>query len=469
MRLSPLTLLPLVTLFGLGLAASDARAGDCTYEVKAGDTLSAIAVRNGTTQSELQSLNPALAKDPDKLRLGQELKVCSGDAGKKADTSSRAKGTRKCGRGGHVVEHEVASGDNLAKIAARHDVTEQSILDRNASLKKNPDMLRVGQTVEVCADERAKAAKKSKLCDNRTPIFWHEVIPGEHLGQVAGRYGVSRGDLVKWNSKLRSNPDLLSVGTKLRVCPEIAPRERSKITYTVAPGDTFGEIALEYGLTRRELQGYQRGKLTDTSSLRDGKTLAVWVDGSVVPGFGGIDDDKGTLSGGVQMPAGKHYHLKWEAAAWGTASTIRALQSAVADYKRRMPGGPKVHIGDISKRAGGKFPPHLSHQHGRDVDIGFVLEGKYANEPRFRNASKSNLDVARTWRLVKAIVDTGKVRYIFMDYRVQELLYEYAKDRGASENLLDELFQYPRGRGRTHGMIRHWKGHRNHFHVRFRD
>jgi hypothetical protein len=55
-----------------------------------------------------------------------------------------------------------------------------------------------------------------------------------------------------------------------------------------------------------------------------------------------------------------------------------------------------------------------------------------------------------------------------MDYRIQKLLYEYAEKKGVNEDTLDELFQYPRGRGRTHGLIRHWRGHSNHFHVRFR-
>jgi hypothetical protein len=37
-----------------------------------------------------------------------------------------------------------------------------------------------------------------------------------------------------------------------------------------------------------------------------------------------------------------------------------------------------------------------------------------------------------------------------------------------SQDDLDELFQYPRGKNRTRGIIRHSKGHVNHFHVRFR-
>lgn len=445
----------------------------CEYEVVSGDLLGRIANKFKLSQAELLGENPDLAKNPDRLRVGQTLDVCvDAKAKSKASKSSKkdksAPKGKRCGRGGRTVDHEIGKGDTLGKIASRYGVTEKAVVSRNASLKKNPNLLVAGKTLEICADEQAAKRPKSKTCGYRTPIFEHKVVPGEHAGQIAGRYGVRRGDLSKWNSRLRANPDLLSVGQTVRVCPEIAPRERTKLEYTVASGDSFGEIAKRYGLTRRELQRYQRGKLEDTSKLAVGQTLIVWVDGSVVPGFGGIDDDKGVLKGGVQLPPGRSYHVKWTAAAWGTAKSVRAIQTAVAAYKRRMPGGPKVHIGDISKRAGGKFPPHVSHQHGRDVDIGYVLTGKLANETRFRSANKKNLDVARTWRLLKSFVDTGTVKYIFMDYKLQGLVYEYAKDKGVSEDTLDELFQYPRGRGRTHGMLRHWKGHVNHFHVRFR-
>ena len=86
---------------------------------------------------------------------------------------------------------------------------------------------------------------------------------------------------------------------------------------------------------------------------------------------------------------------------------------------------------------------------------------------KFINASSSNLDVARTWSLIDAFLDTDKVKYIFMDYSIQKLLYDEAKRQGVSRDTLDELFQYPRGKGRTRGIIRHWRRHVNHFHVRF--
>ena len=454
------------------VSAKDKPAKSCEIEVASGDTLSGIAAEHGVSERALIDGNPSLKKNPDLLRLGQKIDVCvaeepTDDGGSKSSPKKEKLG-KPCA-GGRLTAHTVESGETLGRIAQTYGVDESAITHYNRTLRDDPNKLQVGQEIDVCVAERGVgSAKKSKLCDFVTPLHTHTVVPGEHLGQIAGRYGVRKRDLVKLNSKLGKNPDLLSVGQSLRVCPVIAPRERTKISYTVQPGDNLGKIAETYGLTPRELERFQQGRLENPNALRDGQKLTVWVDGGVVDGFARIDTDKGSLKAGVQLPPGKHYVVKWEAGAWGTANSIRVIQSAVASYKRKMPGGPKVHIGDISRRGGGKFRPHLSHQHGRDVDIGYVLRGKYAHEERFRSASEDNLDVARTWTLIKAFVDSDEVTYIFMDYRIQKLLYEYAKDHGYNEDTLDELFQYPRGRGRTHGLIRHWKGHVNHFHVRFR-
>jgi LysM repeat protein len=304
--------------------------GDCSYTVGKGDTLSRIAVRHGVTEKDLIAANPALGKNPDMLSLGQVLDVCP-DEPEEPKPAKSSGATKKCGTGGHVVEHEVAGGDTLSKIAASYGVTESAIKGRNPAIAKDPDALRVGQTVEVCVADGL--AKKSKACNFETPLFRHVVVPGEHLGQVAGRYGVRKADLLKLNARLSKDPNKLTVGQTIAVCPEISPRERTRITYTVQDGDTFGEIAERYGLTRRELERYQQGKLTDASSLRDGQKLVVWVDGGIVEGFA-RETDKGSLKGGVQLPPGRHYHVKWEAAAWGTAGTIRDIHLPAQDAGR---------------------------------------------------------------------------------------------------------------------------------------
>ena len=201
---------------------------------------------------------------------------------------------------------------------------------------------------------------------------------------------------------------------------------------------------------------------TETVELRDGD---VYYPDLVEP-----DDFVGVLAQGLQLPQGLHYIVKRPDNAWGTPHTIRRIQDAVRSYHDKAgPGGPKIHIGDISRKGGGAFPPHLSHRHGRDVDVGFVLTGDEADETRFRSAGRHNLDVARSWALLDGFLASDAIHYIFVDYGLQKLFYEHAVAQGVSAERLDAVFQYPRGRHAPSGLLRHWRGHVNHFHVRFRE
>ena len=184
-----------------------------------------------------------------------------------------------------------------------------------------------------------------------------------------------------------------------------------------------------------------------------------------MPGYG-VKSEGGALARGVQLPPSSHYTIKHPSLSWGTSRTVALVQKAIARYRKRTRGAPRVHVGDLSKHGGGPLPPHVSHQTGRDVDIAYVLRGEAGKDKRFRRATKNNLDVRRSWALVKSFLDTGRVRYIFMDYYIQEMLYERARASGMRQDELEELFQYPRGKPRARGIIRASKGHDDHFHVR---
>lgn len=181
------------------------------------------------------------------------------------------------------------------------------------------------------------------------------------------------------------------------------------------------------------------------------------------------DDFVGVLTQGLQLPEGVHYVVKRPDHAYGTPRTIRAIQDSIRAYHQAVAGGPKIHVGDISKRGGGQFSPHLSHRNGRDVDVGYVLLGEEADEVRFRQAGAQNLDLGRSWALLQGFLGAGEAHYVFLDYGLQGLLYQQAVREGVGPERLAEVFQYPRGRGAPHGIVRHWRGHGNHFHVRFRE
>lgn len=483
----------LIAGFLVGLASpfawpSISSAGPCPdggerieHEVKSGQTLSGIAAKHGVSQRSIERANPGL--DPNKIRVGQTIDVClpaasddasNDDAPKPSEPATNKSKSitsdgRSCGGSKTGKVHVVGKGDTLSGIAADYGVTASTLKTHNRKLKNDPNALAIGDEVLVCMDSaQAAKAKNSKLCGGATPLHTHVVLPGEHLGEIAGRYGVRRKDLIKLNSALSSNSNLLSVGQKLRVCPEIAPHELVELEHTVSSGETLSEIAAKYDVTTNELLGYQRGKLADANDLRVGQTLRVYREGAILPGFGAVDIDTGVLTAGVQLPTGKHYVVKTPGNAWGTGQTIKLIQTAISNYRKKFSNAPAVHIGDISKKGGGKLSPHVSHQYGRDVDIGYVLKGEQADEVKFITATSKNLDVARTWALIDAFLDTDEVKYIFMDHSIQKLLYEHAEKQGVSQDTLDEIFQYPRSKGRGHGIIRHSKGHANHFHVRFR-
>jgi LysM repeat protein len=312
--------------------------------------------------------------------------------------------------------------------------------------------------------------KGDPACELRTPLHHHVVEPGEHLGLIAGRYGVRSKDVLALNPELR-NPNLLRAGQRVRVCPELPPRERVEDSYVVQPGDTLSEIAERHDLAVAEVLAFNPALGADPNRVRAGQVLRFERDGEVLPAFRPIEvATGGVMTHAQRLPAGEGYLIKRAHNVWGTPRTIELLQRALATYRRAAAAaGPAVRIGDISRRGGGEFPPHLSHRDGRDVDVGYVLKGSAAHVERFVPARRDTLDVARSWRLIEAFLATGEVQMIFVDYGLQALLYEHARKQGMAESELDELFQYPRGKGRGHGIIRHWRSHDGHFHVRFRE
>lgn len=152
---------------------------------------------------------------------------------------------------------------------------------------------------------------------------------------------------------------------------------------------------------------------------------------------------------------------------YGTAEMIAVIKAGTESLRQAFPDAPKVIIGDLSKRYGGHFPPHLSHQSGRDADIGYFIKGSYAYKIKgLTMVNRRTMDVAKTWAFLSGMLRTGLVESAFVDYQLQKQLYHYAKAEGKwSEKELNAVFSYPLWKGKT---ISHLKGHSDHMHVRFK-
>lgn len=166
-------------------ASSSTAAKGGSYRVRKGDTLGAIAKRNGTSVSALMRANKL--SDARKLRVGQYLSVPGG-------RSSTAP-TRK------ASSYKVRSGDVLGAIAKRHGVSVRSIMSANGM--SSAHKLRVGQVLRI----PGATSKKSYVS--------HKVRAGQTLSAIARRYGISVSS-IKSSNNLRSAHSI-RVGQVLRI------------------------------------------------------------------------------------------------------------------------------------------------------------------------------------------------------------------------------------------------------------
>ncbi len=170
----------------------------------------------------------------------------------------------------------------------------------------------------------------------------------------------------------------------------------------------------------------------------------------------------GALRNGVQMESSDRWHVVNPAETWGTPETIAALSRCIDKVHEQFPDTPVLPIGDISDHDGGHLTPHVSHQSGRDVDVGFYYVGE---ERWYTRAHANNLDLPRTWAFVRAMVTETDVERIFIDRRIQPLIKEYALSIGESPEWLDGIFGGPLSNLRP--LVLHEPGHDTHIHVRF--
>jgi murein endopeptidase len=172
----------------------------------------------------------------------------------------------------------------------------------------------------------------------------------------------------------------------------------------------------------------------------------------------------GALLNAVQMPRGDRWVLVDPAHAWGTQETIDYLVAAIEAVHAELPAAHPLYIGHISARHGGALSPHVSHQAGRDVDISYFYEDEKSAR-WYARAHAGNLDRARTWSFVRALVTLSDVELILIDHSLQTLLREHALAIGEDPEWVESLF---RGKpGKLRPLIVHARGHATHLHVRF--
>jgi LysM repeat protein len=288
----------------------------------------------------------------------------------------------------------------------------------------------------------------------------YTVRKGDTLTSIAKKYGVKVSQLRRWNGLRR---DRIQPGDELHLRANDSTR-----SYRVKKGDTLGRIAKRIGVSVDEILDVNPG--LGTRDIKIGQVIAL-------PGgkAGSADDDgpappKPSLCSDELIPLPKHpyYRLRSKAASWARPQTVAVLRRGFDEVRSRHKLAPAVHIHDASQKSGGELGEHRSHQDGRDVDIAYYQRRCPKNGCPVRVVDPEDLDVVRQWTLISQWLRSGQIEALFIDHRLQKVLYEHAKRRGVRADQLREWFQYPDPPTSKNGVIRHWDSHRNHIHARIK-
>lgn len=236
-----------------------------TYTVQKGDTLSSIAAAHGTTWRALADFN--LMDDPNRLRVGQQIRIPSSIAAPRAPATAATAATAPAAvsstapisqgtvyaiqRGDTLGEISKRSGVSVAEIMAANSLTNDRIqagssltIPRKGTVKTPPPAApAVAPAARPAAPAAAPAAAPvapapavasvsapvpapapavpapespvPAATPAAAPVYEHVLYPGETIEDVARQYGSTQGEIMKLNNI--TDPSSIRPGTKLLV------------------------------------------------------------------------------------------------------------------------------------------------------------------------------------------------------------------------------------------------------------
>ncbi|MBP3801234.1 MAG: LysM peptidoglycan-binding domain-containing protein [Clostridia bacterium] len=161
------------------------------YIVKVGDTLSQIALRYGTTVTEIARLNNI--KNVNLIYPGQVLEIITNSNNSQENQANR-------------IIYTIRYGDTLSGIAKRYGVSIQNLINWNNI--KNPNLIYAGNTLVVYTNSYNNSS-------NNISSNTYVVKRGDNLWNIAIRYNTTVRRLVSLNG-IR-NPNLIYPGQILKI------------------------------------------------------------------------------------------------------------------------------------------------------------------------------------------------------------------------------------------------------------
>jgi len=234
--------------------------------------------------------------------------------------------------------------------------------------------------------------------------------------------------------------------------PASCPKGTRTLQTTVKKGESLDAVADRLNVAAADLRRWNR---IPDEGPRKGANLR-YCQAKLKPGSIG-SPNRGSLVGGASIGhSGNGYVLApSRTRTWATRQTVSDVKSCMARYRKAFRKGPPVNVGDLSARNGGGAAPHVSHESGRDVDVGYVTTPPQSRGFFDRKARPGNLDYPKQWAVLKCFLDNPRTQMIFIEASVADALQQYAAKKKA-------------WRPKYNGILRLDRDHDTHMHVRFK-
>ncbi|WP_240645819.1 lytic transglycosylase domain-containing protein [Georgenia sp. SYP-B2076] len=256
-------------LAALATVPVPAAAPTMTYRVQAGDTVSHIAARTGSSVSAITQANGLGANAL--IRVGQMLKVPSPATAAASVSAPAASGV-----------HTVAAGETLSGLAKAYGTTVAAIVTANGL--PSADRIRVGQALTIGSGSARPLSNTVAPAAPAATAATHKVAPGDTVSALAKKYGTTVAAIAKANNLGPSA--MIYVGQKLAVggagaapaaltpvAPIAAPAAVTAEKYQVRAGDTVTGLAKSWGTTVAAV--IKANKLDDSGLIYVGQSLKV--------------------------------------------------------------------------------------------------------------------------------------------------------------------------------------------------
>lgn len=286
------------------VAAQTQTSDDATHTVRYGETLSEIAQAYNVAMADLMAWNGLT--DPDAIYVGQILVVPPTDepvssvaqSTDGAQSTDAVQPTGSSAPANDVLPEKNASPETAASTEAETALVHRAFASLNPTytvqtgdtlgwiaLRYGVDLAalkalnRLDNGARIAVGQRLLLPATQDELQVTTPTRTHQVAPGEFLGLIAQKYGVSLSDLMAVNG-IR-NPDAIYVGQQLTIpgfvateqAPSVGPARSGFYYHRVQPGETLSHLAKRFDSTPQAIVKYN--DLPDEATVFSGLEVRI--------------------------------------------------------------------------------------------------------------------------------------------------------------------------------------------------